>query len=90
MILPLHSDWHLETIWPAKLLVLSTLAPHRVLIASIMEEVNRASWEEIVERCQEAGADAFEINFRCGGGWDGALCRIRNREGGDSSFDISA
>uniref|UniRef100_A0A1D1ZX22 dihydropyrimidine dehydrogenase (NADP(+)) n=1 Tax=Auxenochlorella protothecoides TaxID=3075 RepID=A0A1D1ZX22_AUXPR len=39
--------------------------PDRVLIASIMEEVNRASWEEIVERCQEAGADAFEINFSC-------------------------
>lgn len=37
-----------------------------MLVASIMEEVNRAAWEEIVERCQEAGADAFEINFRYG------------------------
>jgi dihydroorotate dehydrogenase len=22
-------------------------------------------WEELIERCQEAGVDAFEINFSC-------------------------
>jgi dihydropyrimidine dehydrogenase (NADP+) len=39
--------------------------PDRVLIASIMEEYNKAAWEELIERCQEAGVDAFEINFSC-------------------------
>jgi len=39
--------------------------PDRVLIASIMEEFSRDAWIEIVERCQEAGVDAFELNFSC-------------------------
>ncbi|CAK0770319.1 Dihydropyrimidine dehydrogenase [NADP(+)] [Coccomyxa viridis] len=39
--------------------------PGRILIASIMEEYNRGAWEELIERCEEAGVDAFEINFSC-------------------------
>jgi len=39
--------------------------PDRVLIASIMEECNRDAWIEIVERTQETGIDAFELNFSC-------------------------
>lgn len=39
--------------------------PERVLIASIMEEYRREAWVEIIERCQEAGVDAFECNFSC-------------------------
>ena len=39
--------------------------PDRVLIASIMEEYRKDAWIEIVERCQEAGVDAFECNFSC-------------------------
>jgi dihydroorotate dehydrogenase subfamily 1 len=39
--------------------------PDRVLIASIMEEYNRDAWHEIVERCQEAGVDALELNMSC-------------------------
>src|SRR6185295_3523006 len=39
--------------------------PDRVLIASIMEEYNKDAWIEIVERCQDAGVDAFELNFSC-------------------------
>ena len=39
--------------------------PDRVLIASIMEEYNRDAWAEIVERCENAGVDAFELNFSC-------------------------
>jgi dihydroorotate dehydrogenase subfamily 1 len=39
--------------------------PGRVLIASIMEEYRRDAWIEIVERCQQAGADAFELNMSC-------------------------
>jgi len=39
--------------------------PDRVLIASIMEEYRKDAWIEIVERCQAAGVDAFELNFSC-------------------------
>ncbi len=39
--------------------------PDRVLIASIMEEYKKDAWVEIVERCQDAGVDAFELNFSC-------------------------
>jgi dihydroorotate dehydrogenase subfamily 1 len=39
--------------------------PDGVLIASIMEEYNRDAWTEIVERCQDTGVDAFELNFSC-------------------------
>ena len=30
-----------------------------------MEEYNKGAWEELIERCEEAGVDAFEINFSC-------------------------
>jgi len=36
-----------------------------VLIASIMEEYDRPAWEQLIERCEEAGVDGFEINFSC-------------------------
>ncbi|HWD18066.1 MAG TPA: NAD-dependent dihydropyrimidine dehydrogenase subunit PreA [Verrucomicrobiae bacterium] len=39
--------------------------PDGVLIASIMEEYSKDAWTEIVERCQDAGVDAFELNFSC-------------------------
>jgi dihydropyrimidine dehydrogenase (NADP+)/dihydropyrimidine dehydrogenase (NAD+) subunit PreA len=39
--------------------------PDGVLIASIMEEYNRDAWTEIVERCEQTGVDAFELNFSC-------------------------
>jgi dihydroorotate dehydrogenase subfamily 1 len=39
--------------------------PAGVLIASIMEEYRKDAWIEIVERCQGAGVDAFELNFSC-------------------------
>lgn len=39
--------------------------PDGILIASIMEEYNRDAWAEIVERCQDVGVDAFELNFSC-------------------------
>ena len=39
--------------------------PEGVLIASIMEEFNKDAWCEIVERCQDAGVDGFELNFSC-------------------------
>jgi dihydroorotate dehydrogenase subfamily 1 len=39
--------------------------PEGVLIASIMEQCKRDAWHEIVERCQEAGVDALELNMSC-------------------------
>ena len=30
-----------------------------------MEEYNKGAWEELIERCEETGVDAFEINFSC-------------------------
>ncbi len=39
--------------------------PDGVLIASVMEEFNPDAWVEIVERCEAAGVDAFELNFSC-------------------------
>lgn len=39
--------------------------PDGVLICSIMEEYNKDAWVEIVERCQDVGVDAFELNFSC-------------------------
>lgn len=39
--------------------------PDRVLIASVMEEYRRDAWVEIIERCEAAGVDGFELNFSC-------------------------
>ena len=39
--------------------------PEGILIASIMEEYRKDAWQEIVQRCEEAGVDAFELNFSC-------------------------
>lgn len=30
-----------------------------------MEKVSKDAWQEIVGRCEEAGVDAFELNFSC-------------------------
>src|SRR5437870_12949586 len=35
------------------------------MIGSIMEEYRREAWIGNVERCQQAGVDAFECNFSC-------------------------
>ncbi|XP_039127745.1 dihydropyrimidine dehydrogenase (NADP(+)), chloroplastic [Dioscorea cayenensis subsp. rotundata] len=39
--------------------------PDRILIASIMEEYDKAAWQELIERVEETGVDALEINFSC-------------------------
>ncbi|MCH2161871.1 MAG: NAD-dependent dihydropyrimidine dehydrogenase subunit PreA [Phycisphaerales bacterium] len=39
--------------------------PEGILIASIMEEYRKDAWQEIVEKCEAAGVDAFELNFSC-------------------------
>lgn len=38
--------------------------PNHVLVASLMVE-SRAEWKEIIERVEEVGVDALELNFGC-------------------------
>jgi dihydropyrimidine dehydrogenase (NADP+)/dihydropyrimidine dehydrogenase (NAD+) subunit PreA len=60
----LISDRPFET-WLREFKQIKQKHPDGVLIASIMEEYRKDAWVEIVERCQEAGVDAFECNFSC-------------------------
>jgi dihydroorotate dehydrogenase subfamily 1 len=39
--------------------------PDGILIASVMEEYVKDRWVEMIQRCQEVGVDAFELNFSC-------------------------
>jgi dihydroorotate dehydrogenase subfamily 1 len=60
----LISDRPFET-WIDEFKQIKNKYPDRILIASIMEEFRQDAWIEIVERCQDAGVDAFECNFSC-------------------------
>jgi dihydroorotate dehydrogenase subfamily 1 len=53
------------SIWIEEFKKIKDAYPEGVLIASIMEEFSKDAWVEIVERCQDAGVDAFECNFSC-------------------------
>ncbi len=53
------------SIWIDEFKKCKDLHPDGVLIASIMEEYRKDAWLEIVERCQQAGVDGFELNFSC-------------------------
>lgn len=39
--------------------------PGGILLASVMEEYSKDAWVEIVQRCEQAGVDGFELNFSC-------------------------
>ncbi len=52
-------------VWIDEFKQLKDKYPDGILIASIMEEFNKDAWIEIVERCQDCGVDAFELNFSC-------------------------
>lgn len=60
----LISDRPLETML-RELKLLKEEYPDRILIASIMEEYNKAAWEELIDRVEQTGIDAIEINFSC-------------------------
>lgn len=60
----LISDRSFET-WLDEFKSLKDKYPDQVLIASIMEEYRKDAWCEIVEKCQDAGVDAFELNLSC-------------------------
>ncbi len=60
----LISDRPFDT-WIEEFKQLKDKYPDGILIASIMEEYRKEAWVEIVERVQETGVDAFELNFSC-------------------------
>lgn len=60
----LISDRPFET-WLEEFRELKKQYPKHVLVASIMEEYRKSAWQEIVERVQETGVDAFEMNLSC-------------------------
>ena len=60
----LISDRPFET-WLDEFKQVKDAHPDGILIASIMEEYRKDAWVEIVERCQDVGVDAFELNFSC-------------------------
>ncbi|QDT69250.1 NAD-dependent dihydropyrimidine dehydrogenase subunit PreA [Planctomycetes bacterium MalM25] len=62
--LELISDRPFEK-WLDEFKALKDSHPEGVLIASIMEEYNKDAWQEIVQRCEEAGVDSFELNMSC-------------------------
>lgn len=60
----LISDRPLE-IWLEEFKKIKDAHPEGILIASVMEEYRKDAWLEIIERCQDAGVDSFELNFSC-------------------------
>jgi dihydroorotate dehydrogenase subfamily 1 len=51
--------------WLDDLAQLKKQYPHKILIASIMEEYRQEAWQDIVRRVQETGVDGFELNLSC-------------------------
>ena len=72
----LHSSWNWELIsdkpmdwWLPRLERIKKAHPHRVLVASIMagsgSDRELRHWQTLATSCQDAGADAFELNLSC-------------------------
>jgi dihydroorotate dehydrogenase subfamily 1 len=52
-------------VWIDEFKQLKDKYPDRILIASVMEEYREDAWYEIIEKCQDVGVDAFELNLSC-------------------------
>jgi len=72
----LHSSWNWELIsdrpldwWIPRIERIKKEWPHRVLVASIMagsgSDTELSHWQTLARACQDAGADAFELNLSC-------------------------
>jgi dihydropyrimidine dehydrogenase (NAD+) subunit PreA len=72
----LHSSWNWELIsdkpldwWVPRLARIKAAHPDRVLVASIMagsgNDRELRNWQTLATACQDAGADAFELNLSC-------------------------
>jgi len=53
------------SVWLEELAQLKREYPHKILVASIMEELKRERWHTIVRALQDTGIDAFELNLSC-------------------------
>jgi dihydroorotate dehydrogenase subfamily 1 len=53
------------SVWLQELAQLKREYPHKVLLASIMEEFDRAAWHTIVKETQATGVDGLELNLSC-------------------------
>lgn len=53
------------SVWLEEIKEIKREYPDRVLIASIMAEVEKKSWQELASKVEEAGIDAVELNFSC-------------------------
>jgi dihydroorotate dehydrogenase subfamily 1 len=51
--------------WLDDLTQLKKTYPHKILIASIMEEYRKDAWQQIVRDVQATGVDGFELNLSC-------------------------
>src|SRR5260221_12930875 len=60
----LISDRPIE-IWLEEFRQIKKDYPDHVLIASIMEEYDKARWQELTHMVQDTGVDAFELNLSC-------------------------
>ncbi len=60
----LVSDRPFET-WLEEFKQIKADYPNNILVASVMEEYDKQAWQEIIQRVQETGVDAFELNFSC-------------------------
>src|SRR3954453_9760992 len=72
----LHSSWNWELIsdkpldwWVPRIERIKQAHPDRILVASIMagsgSDRELEHWQTLAKGCQEAGADAFELNLSC-------------------------
>jgi dihydropyrimidine dehydrogenase (NAD+) subunit PreA len=72
----LHSSWNWELIsdkpldwWIPRIERIKRAYPDRVLVASIMagsgSDRELEHWQTLAKSCQDAGADAFELNLSC-------------------------
>ena len=72
----LHSSWNWELIsdkpldwWLPRLARIKQAQPDRILVASIMagsgNDRELRHWQTLATACQDAGADAFELNLSC-------------------------
>ncbi|HXG55041.1 MAG TPA: hypothetical protein VNJ03_06645 [Vicinamibacterales bacterium] len=72
----LHSSWNWELIsdkgidwWLPKIEAIKKAFPDHMLVASIMagsgNDTELRHWQDLARGCQDAGADAFELNLSC-------------------------
>lgn len=53
------------SVWLKEIGEIKAEYPDRVLIASMMADVRKESWQKLAKAAEEAGADALELNLSC-------------------------